>query len=41
MLTFKKGMEDNLEIDIIVNNNQNPRLKTAIEELERSGKLFR
>ena len=41
MPAFKKGMEDNLkEIDIIVNNNQEPTFENTIEELERSGKLL-
>ena len=41
MPAFKKGMEDNLkEIDIIVNNTQEPTFENTIEELERSGKLL-
>lgn len=41
MPAFKKGMEDNLkEIDIIVNNAQEPTFENTIEELERSGKLL-
>ncbi len=41
MPAFKKGMEENLkEIDIIVNNSQEPTFENTIEELERSGKLL-
>ncbi len=41
MPAFKKGMEENLkEIDIIVDNTQEPTFENTIEELERSGKLL-
>ena len=41
MPAFKKGMEENLkEIDIIVDNTEEPTFENTIEELERSGKLL-
>ena len=41
MPAYKKGMEENLkEIDLIVNNTEDPSFANTIEELERTGKLL-
>ncbi len=41
MPAYKKGMEENLkEIDLIVNNTEDPTFANTIEELERTGKLL-
>ena len=41
MPAYKKGMEENLkEIDLIVNNIEDPTFANTIEELERTGKLL-
>ncbi len=41
MPAYIKGMEENLkEIDLIVNNTENPTFANTIEELERTGKLL-
>ena len=41
MPAFKKGMEENLaEVDLIVNNDEDPTFANTIEELERTGKLL-
>ena len=41
MPAYKKGMEENLsEIDVIVNNSEDPTFSNTIEELERTGKLL-
>jgi peptidyl-dipeptidase Dcp len=41
MPAYQKGMEENLsEIDLIVNNPEEPTFANTIEELERTGKLL-
>ena len=41
MPAYEKGMEENLsEIDVIVNNPEEPTFSNTIEELERTGKLL-
>jgi len=41
MPAYKKGMEENLkEIDLIINNTEDPTFANTIEELERTGKLL-
>ena len=41
MPAYIKGMEENLkEIDLIVNNTEDPSFANTIEELERTGKLL-
>jgi len=41
MPAFEKGMEQNLkEIEIILNNTEEPTFSNTIEELERTGKLL-
>jgi len=41
MPAFKKGMEENLaEVDLIVNNDEDPTFANTIEALERTGKLL-
>ena len=41
MPAFEKGMKENIkEIEMIINNNDEPTFSNTIEELERSGKLL-
>ena len=41
MPAFKKGMKENIkEIEMIINNNDEPTFSNTIEQLERSGKLL-